>query len=156
MISPGEERGKFDELTAWTQTLGDRAFLHQHVVDAWAAQHAGHDTKPITIAFALIGLYLYLERGYSGREVQRLHMRLAQPHGRGPGRREWPRFAIPDDRGKATVADVMSAPEDDRARAVEQWCRSVWAAWNENHDAIAEWAEGELRESFLNRAPVSR
>jgi hypothetical protein len=43
---------------AWTMSLRDSAFVHQYVVDAWAAQHAENGSKPIGVAFALIGLYL--------------------------------------------------------------------------------------------------
>lgn len=37
MPSDSEQRA-YDELTAWTVSLLDRDFIHQHVVDAWAAQ----------------------------------------------------------------------------------------------------------------------
>lgn len=53
---------------------GDAFFIHQVAVDAYAAQHAGPASKTITIAFALIGLCLLLERGYTGKAVQRAHM----------------------------------------------------------------------------------
>jgi len=143
-ISAREEQEQFDELTAWTLGRGDSAFLHQHVVDAWAAQHAAEGTKPITVAFALIGLYLHLEKGYTGREVQRVHMKLAQPLGRGGGRKHWPQFEIPRVRGTVTAVDVMSSPQSERAKQIERWCRSVWEAWSDSHDAVREWAKPEL------------
>ena len=40
--------------------------LLQHVVDAYAAQTARASTKPITLAFALVGLYLHLEKNQTG------------------------------------------------------------------------------------------
>lgn len=46
------------EFTCYTLAHRDPAFLHQHVVDAFAAQHADDSTKPITLVFALVGLYL--------------------------------------------------------------------------------------------------
>jgi len=123
-----------DELRAWTLGLGDAAFVHQHVVDAWMAQTADESTKPIGILFALVGLHLHLERGFSGREVQRAHMRLAK-------RREvWPAFPLPADRGQIGPAEVLSAaPGPDRVRAIDAWCASVWSAFEPSHDTVAAW-----------------
>ena len=45
----------FDELCAYTLTRGDAEFIHQHVVDTFAAQTANEFTKPITLTFALEG-----------------------------------------------------------------------------------------------------
>ena len=81
--------GLYHELTVHTLSDRDPTFPHQLAVDAYAAQHAGPETKPITTAFALIGLYLVCERGFSGREAQRAHMAL------GRRRQEWPRFSPP-------------------------------------------------------------
>jgi hypothetical protein len=139
-----KEREQLNELTAWTLGLRDGPFIHQHVVDAWALQHADENSKPIAVAFALLGLYLHLEKGWSGREVQRAHMQLGQPHGRGAGRKDWPKFPLPKTRGSVTVGDVMAAPESERAKAIDRWCRSVWEAWSENHEAVRAWAAQEL------------
>ena len=56
-----------DELYAYTLLRDRSEFIHQHAVDAYAAQHIGKETKPIVLAAALIGLYLFTERGYTGR-----------------------------------------------------------------------------------------
>jgi hypothetical protein len=138
------ERNDLNELMSWSLSLRDREFIHQHVVDAWAAQHADETSKPIGVAFALIGLYLHLEEGYTGRDVQRVHMRLGQPRGRGPGRKDWPRFPLPASRGVMTVTQVLAAPEAERAAAIERWCRSVWQAWSDSHEQIRQWAKAEL------------
>lgn len=141
MTVPAEqEKNALNDLTAWTLSLHDNAFIHQHVVDAWAAQHANDNSSSINIAFALVGLYLHLEKGFSGREAQRAHMRLAQPHGRGPGRKDWPRFPFPRHRGRVTVCEVIAATEHERALAIDRWCHSVWDAWAESHSAVAELA----------------
>src|SRR5262249_47222235 len=100
--------------------------------------------KPVGVAFALLGLYLHLERGWTGREVQKAHMRLAQPQGPGPGRKEWPRFPAPQERGTLTVADVMAAPEHERSAAIDRWCRSVWDAWKVSHEEVRAWTAREL------------
>lgn len=59
----------FNELSYYTLSHGDPAFIHQYIVDAYAAQHADEKSKPITVAFALIGLYLHIEKHYSGKQV---------------------------------------------------------------------------------------
>jgi hypothetical protein len=126
-----DDRAAYDELAAYTLSRGDPAFIHQHVVDAFAAQHAVEDSKPIGVAFALIGLYLHLERGQSGREVQQAHIRLAQR------RRQWPVFDLPATRGDLTIRDVLGvAPGPDRDRAIDEWCASVWEAWSGSHERV--------------------
>ena len=98
---------------AYTLTLGDREFIHQHVVDAWAVQHATPESKPIGTYFGLLGLYLHLERGLNGREVQRAHMDLAKT------KQAWPVFALPPERGAITAIDVMRTAEGtERAKAL--------------------------------------
>ena len=109
----------------------DPSFLHQHVVDAYAAQHARADSKPIGVAFSLIGLCLHVERGFTGKQVQQMHMRLAQR------KRAWPSFPLPKDRGPTTCMDVLSKPEGPhRDQAISAWCRSVWDAFAEAQPAV--------------------
>lgn len=125
------ETEAYHNLLAWTLVLGDPEFIHQHVVDAWAVQHAAPGSKPIGVFFGMAGLYLHLERGLTGREVQRAHMSLART------RRAWPTFSLPEYRGSVTVLDVMHAAKgDDRVLAIDQWCSSVWAAIGEHHAAV--------------------
>jgi len=52
------DRERYLELTAYTLSHTDPAFIHHYAVEAFAAQTADHTTKPITLAFALIGLYV--------------------------------------------------------------------------------------------------
>jgi hypothetical protein len=134
------EQDAYHELCGYTLTHGDPAFVHQHVVDAWAAQQADETTKPIGLTFALVGLYLHLEKGFSGRQVQRAHMQLARR------RRAWPAFALPLDRGTMTARDVLAAPGGaERDRAIDEWCRSVWTAFSTHRHAI----DGLLRENAI-------
>ncbi len=61
------ERDTYHALCGYTLTHPGPTFLHQHVVDAFAAQRADGDTKPIALTFALVGLYLAVERRSSGK-----------------------------------------------------------------------------------------
>jgi hypothetical protein len=85
---------RYGELSAYTLTHDDGTFLHQHAVDAYAAQHVGATMRPIGAAFALIGLFLAVERDYTGRMVQQTHQRLAARS------KEWPRFTPPRQMGE--------------------------------------------------------
>jgi uncharacterized protein DUF5946 len=119
------------ELSLYTLSHGDAFFIHQVAVDAYAAQHASPASKPITVAFALIGLCLLLERGHTARAVQRAHMRLANRS------RRWPSFDPPAHRGSVTVADVLrAAPGSERDSAIMRWASSVWMAWERAHPAV--------------------
>lgn len=129
----------FHELAFYTLAHGDPAFIHQHVVDAYAAQNADCVTKPITITFALIGLYLYLEHGFTGRQVQLAHMRMARH------RKPWLSFPLPGERGNIQVSDVLAAePGACRDAAIRTWCESVWRAWAHARAEIAALAHSEL------------
>lgn len=131
-----DEVEAYHHLCAYTLTHGDATFIHQHVVDAWAAQHASPASKPIGVAFALIGLCLHLERGLNGREVQLAHMRLAKD------RHPWPTFALPAARGDLTARDVLAVPDGrDRVHAIDAWCASVWEAWHESHGRVRDLIE---------------
>jgi hypothetical protein len=82
------------------------------------------------LIFSLAGLYLHLERGRTGREVQLIHMRMAKR------KREWPALELPSDRGAMTAMDVMRAPAGaEREQAIDRWCASVWGAFSDSRDA---------------------
>jgi hypothetical protein len=120
--------GLFGELSAYTLTHGDPKFIHQHAVDAWQAQHVVASKSNIGIAFSLIGLYLALEKGYSGRQVQLAHMEL------GRTKRTWAWFDPPAEYGM-TVADVLQAePGADRDAALMKWAAAVWQSWSHARD----------------------
>jgi hypothetical protein len=126
-------REYYDELAAYTLAHPDPSFIHQYVVDAYAAQSADIDTKPIALYFALVGLSLHIEKGYSGKDVQRVHMRL------GKEKREWPAFPLPEPRGRLSVVDVVKAPAGpQRDEMIEKWSASVWEAYRESHERVAE------------------
>lgn len=89
------------------------------------------ETKPIAAVFALIGLYLHVERDFTGLQVQQVHMQLGrQTH-------QWPPITFPSHRGDVTAADVLTVPEgEERDRAISDWCRSVWQAYQPNRQTI--------------------
>lgn len=110
-----------NELLAYTLAHTAPAFIHQHAVDAITLQRADVHTKPIAVTFALVGLYLHLEKGLTGRQVQQMHQRLAAT------KRAWPTFPLPAKRGSLTAADALAQPPGlDRDHAIEVWCASVW------------------------------
>jgi hypothetical protein len=133
MGSMASEQDAYDELRCYTLALRDRAFIHQHVVDAFTAQHANAQTRPIGLAFSLVGLFLLVERGYSGRQIQRVHSQLATI------KQAWPVFALPSERGLVTVFDVVAAPEGaDRDAAIQAWCKSVWEAFHHSRQLVVD------------------
>ena len=133
------EQELYEELLLYTLGRGDAAFIHQNAVDAYAAQHAEESSKPIYPVFALIGLYLYLEKGFTGRQVQQAHMKMAR------FRKEWPRLPLPQMRGQIRVADVLAAtPGAERDAMIRTWCNAVWQAWQPCRSMIAALAKDEL------------
>ena len=133
MNASGECRGLMNELSYYTLAHGDPRFIHQHLVDAYAAQHLRHSKSTIGAAFALAGLYLAVERGFDGRQVQRMHMLMARKS------KDWPRFDQPADVGPVTVADVLVVdPGPRRDEMLMHWCTTVWAAWSSEHGRVRE------------------
>jgi uncharacterized protein DUF5946 len=131
MTNRSSEIKKYYELSYYTLGHADPEFIHQHIVDAFAAQTANGDTKPITLALALIGLYLYLEKGYTGKQVQMAHTSLARRT------EEYPTFDLPEDRGEISVADVLSkAAGEERDAMIRTWCASVWQAYRDFHTEV--------------------
>ena len=123
----------YDHLYVYAGTRGRERFILQNVVDAHHAQTATEQTKPIVMIMALVGLYLHVERAFSGLQVQHVHMQL------GRKKHQWPKLVLPRDRGSITAEDVMEAPEGDaRDAAIAEWCRSVWESYAENRPTIVD------------------
>lgn len=121
------------ELSYYTLAHADPTFIHQHLVDAYGAQHVSQSQSTIGAAFALAGLYLAVERGFTGRQVQQMHVRMARTSKR------WPRFDPPEDLGFLTVADVVAVePGPGRDEKLMEWCASVWSAWSSEHGRARE------------------
>jgi hypothetical protein len=121
----------YDEL--YVYTMGRPGFILQHVVDAFSVQTATKDNKPIGVIFGLVGLYLYVEKQFFGRQVQEVHRKL------GEKKRDWPKINFPEDRGTLTVIDVMATCEgEERDKAIRAWCGSVWHAFGANRQMIID------------------
>jgi hypothetical protein len=120
----------YDQLYVYAGSRGRERFILQNVVDAHHAQIATDETKPIVIIMALVGLYLHVEREFTGLQVQQAHMQL------GRTRQQWPRIVLPRSRGALTAEHVMQAAEgDERDAAISEWCRSVWTAYADDNRA---------------------
>ncbi len=134
------EQEAYNELAYYTLSHPDPAFIHQNIVDAFTAQEASQDTKPIAITFALIGLYLAVEKGFTGKEVQLAHMQLAK------SRKDWPSFTLPETRGAITVFDVIATPAGkQRDEMIREWCVSVWNAYRDSQQQIRYLVKKELK-----------
>jgi hypothetical protein len=134
------QREEFHELSFYTLAHPDKAyFIHQHIVDAFTAQTANDQTKPIGLVFALIGLYLFIEKGYTGRQVQLAHMKIAE------NKKAWPQHPLPASRGEITAAQVQNtSPGPGRDQMIKAWCTTVWDAYADWHPTIATLAKTEL------------
>lgn len=80
-----------------------------------------------------MGLYLHVERRFTGREVQLVHMKLA----RRP--EAWPVGALPTARGAITAFEVAAALDGaDRDAMISAWAKSVWEAYTPSRPAVEE------------------
>jgi Family of unknown function (DUF5946) len=130
----------FQELCFYTLSHVGDEFLHQHAVDAFAVQTATTASKPISLIFGLAGLFLLIEKGMTGWEVQRFHMKMARY------KRPWPEIPLPDARGALTVHDVLRVePGPERDTCIMEWCRSVWMAYADGQDRIRDLVSGMER-----------
>jgi hypothetical protein len=133
MTTPPAELSAYDQLYLYSGTRGRDTFILQLVVDAHGAQIATTETKPIALVFALIGLFLHVEKGFTGLQVQDVHMQL------GRKKHQWPKITLPTRRGDITAVDVLKVAEGpQRDAAISEWCRSVWEAYRENRHTIIE------------------
>ncbi len=124
---------KYHELSFYTLSLQDKDFIHQHIVDAYAAQTADSNTKPITLFFSLAGLYLLCEKNYSGKQVQQAHQRMASIT------KKFIKINLPTNRGYVSVADVLKEPSGtERNLMIKKWALSVWNAYSSQHEQIME------------------
>lgn len=120
----------FNQLSFYTMAHAGAQFIHQHAVDAFGAQEVTEAGKPVRLIFSLVGLYLHVEKGWTGREVQLAHMKLARE------KHAWPPIVVPPMRGAIDVLTVLAAPTGDRDAMIHRWCRSVWGAYSDQRAVI--------------------
>jgi hypothetical protein len=127
---------KYYALAYYTLGLQDECFIHQYMVDAYTAQTANSDTKPIALTFALVGIYLHIEKNYSGKEVQAFHTLMSNK------KIKWPIFELPTNRGEISIDMVIAAEiEEERNKMIQLWCNSIWMAFSANHKVVKEIAD---------------
>ena len=121
----------FNELSGHTLSMVYTNFIHQYVVDAYGAQHAGPPTKNIRVIFSLIGLCLAVEHNYTGRQVQLVHMKIPKQN--------WPALEPPAEQATVTVADVLNCDgEEGKVSMIKTWAASVWESWRKHQGYIRE------------------
>jgi hypothetical protein len=122
---------QYHELIFYTLSQQDSYFIHQHAVDAFAAQTATEQTKPITIVYGLAGLYLFAEKGFTGKEIQNAHVNMSKQS------KSFPLIHLPQKRGTITIKNVLDAPEGEaRNEMIKRWCRDVWRAYETEQEKI--------------------
>lgn len=110
--------------------------VHQMIVDAYAAQHAGGTSRRQvqTVALCLMTLCLFIEHGTEPVQGPALHKQMVAR------RPDFTWLAPPDQHGLMTVADVLTAHDaEEHGRLVREWGHQVWQAWALHHATIRAW-----------------
>ena len=128
----------FEELSYYTLSHSNSDyFIHQLIVDAFTAQTADKDTKKISLVFSLVGLYLLIEKNYTGKQIQQAHTLLSNY------KDYFPEIKLPENRGEITISDVLKS-ELNRDEMIKEWCSSVWKAYKANQEGIKQFCETYL------------
>lgn len=115
--------------------------VHQLTVDAYAVQHPGRASAQTiqSAAIHLVRLCLQLERGVTQEELLRATRALAKSK----GQLTW--LSPPESRGALTILDVHAAADAvEHASKVRAWAAESWSAWEQHHDQVRQWANGEF------------
>lgn len=125
----------FEELSFYTLSHSNSDyFIHQLIVDAYTAQTANKNTKKIGLVFSLVGLYLLIEKNYTGKEIQQAHTLLSN-------HKEFlPEVKLPNNRGNITVSQVLES-ELNRDEMIKKWCASVWKAYELSKEEIKRYCD---------------
>ncbi|WP_041580500.1 DUF5946 family protein [Bacillus sp. 1NLA3E] len=129
----GECYQKYSELSTYTLNKQDIYFNHQHAIDTYSAQHSGSGMKNITTAYSLIGLYYAIEHGYTGKQVQHIHMLLSKQ------KYNWQGLQPPNKHYSITVYDVLKEePGEKRDVMLRNWMDDVWNCWKDQHQWVRD------------------
>lgn len=129
----------YNQLAFYTLSHKGKDFIHQHIVDAYTIQAANENTKPIAIFYALAGIYLHVEKNYTGKEVQLAHMEMSKKS------KIFPTITLPENRGAITISDIINLDNpEERDIAIHKWCESIWQAFSAQHKVIIELTESLL------------
>ena len=125
----------FEELSFYTLSHADSDyFIHQLIVDAFTAQTALKDTKNISLVFSLVGLYLLIEKNYTGKQIQQAHTVLSNY------KDYLPVIKLPENRGEITISEVLKS-ELNRDEMIKKWCSSVWKEYESSKEDIKRFCE---------------
>lgn len=125
----------FHELSFYTLAHPNKEyFIHQHIVDAYAVQHITEETKIIKSTYGLLGLCLYLDYGFSGKEVQHVHVKLSSD------KSDWPNIQYPIDKSDYSLQTILNTPEgEQRDQEIRNWCEIIWKAHQANQQPVRDW-----------------
>ena len=126
----------WDDLLAKSFSEFAFARFHRPIVDAYSLQHPAQYCKSAkSYAAHLTGLCCHIEHQGSS-EVNRSVQRWLS------GNVELDKPPVPHHRGDLTLAHVLGAAAPaEIAECLEEWFRSVWAAFSDLHGTTREWIE---------------
>lgn len=131
---------RYVELMADLESYGGGPF-GELITDAYAVQHPGKEPQSVfrSVDIHLLVLYGVLERRVSPEKAQWIRDRATR-NGLSYYRLDPPSF-----RTTLKVGNILEAPEPERPARIEQYVRSVWAAWaNEHRRLIEKWYNQEV------------
>lgn len=127
----------FGEVLAREYCDPDLFAVHRLTVDAYAVQHPGGESRQAvqSVGVHLVRLCLFLEQGLSPDEANSAMLRV------GRTKALMVKLPRPMTLGALTVADVLATDSKEaHARAVPEWARSAWQAWEASHELVRRWA----------------
>lgn len=107
--------------------------VSQHMVDAYAAQHAANDDRRNrqSVAVHLMSLCAALEHRVSGT-------RLPQMIGSWT-HRDYPQLVPRPGAYPITIREVADVTGNSRPALIDDWAASTWAAWSAHHITVRTW-----------------
>jgi hypothetical protein len=127
----------YSELHA-KQYQGFGARTPVRVIDAYCVQHHGAQERRAiqSVNVHLVALYLQLEKGYVGNQVNVAIQRILCF----ADQFKW--LDPPTPNGTLTVADILKADTPQaEADAIEAYARDIWQAWRAHRETAMKWAK---------------